>query len=117
MSDIPLLFEAGDPAAFDAVVLVDAPDDGSPGPAADRARPRRPRTPIGMLAAQAPSGPKRARSTYVIDNDGDRTALEARGTRGLAQLALARAALDLAPAPAYPPTRAPRARVFRVERP
>ena len=29
-----------------------------------------------MLAAQAPSGPKRARSTYVIDNDGDRAALE-----------------------------------------
>jgi dephospho-CoA kinase len=31
-----------------------------------------------MLAAQAPSGPKRLRSTYVIDNDGDRAALEAR---------------------------------------
>ena len=31
-----------------------------------------------MLGAQAPSGPKRARSTYVIDNDGDRGALEAR---------------------------------------
>jgi dephospho-CoA kinase len=29
-----------------------------------------------MLAAQAPSGPKRARSTFVIDNEGDRAALE-----------------------------------------
>ena len=29
-----------------------------------------------MMAAQAPSGPKRARSTYVIDNDGDLAALE-----------------------------------------
>jgi dephospho-CoA kinase len=31
-----------------------------------------------MIAVQAPSGPKRARSTYVIDNDGDRATLEAR---------------------------------------
>jgi dephospho-CoA kinase len=77
VSDIPLLFEASDPAAFDVVILVDAPtgirrarllaERGLGADDADR-----------MLAAQAPSGPKRARSTFVIDNDGDRAALEAR---------------------------------------
>jgi dephospho-CoA kinase len=77
ISDIPLLFEASDPDAFDVVILVDAPPDvrrarllGTrrlPPDEADR-----------MLAAQAPSGPKRARSTFVIDNDGDRATLEAR---------------------------------------
>lgn len=77
ISDIPLLFEASDPEAFDAVILVDAPPEvrrarllatrGLSAEEADR-----------MLAAQAPSGPKRARSTYVIDNDGDRATLEAR---------------------------------------
>jgi len=77
ISDIPLLFEASDPDAFDVVVLVDAPPEarrarllatrGLPPDEADR-----------MLAAQAPSAPKRARSTYVIDNDGDRATLEAR---------------------------------------
>lgn len=77
VSDIPLLFEASDPDAFDAVILVDAP------PAMRRARllaTRRlaPDEADRLLAAQAPSGPKRARSTFVIDNDGDRAALEAR---------------------------------------
>jgi dephospho-CoA kinase len=77
VSDIPLLFETADPHAFDVVVLVDAPvatrrarlmaDRGLTDTEAEQ-----------MLAAQAPSGPKRARSTYVIDNDGDRAALEAR---------------------------------------
>jgi dephospho-CoA kinase len=89
VSDIPLLFETADPAAFDVVVLVDAPaplrrarllaDRGLSADEADR-----------MLAAQAPSGPKRARSTFVIDNDGDRTALEARAREVWAEL-LARA--------------------------
>ena len=44
-----------------------------------------------MLAAQAPTGPKRARSTYVIDNDGDRAALEARAREVWAARSLARA--------------------------
>jgi dephospho-CoA kinase len=77
VSDIPLLFEASDPDAFDAVILVDAPA------AVRRARllaTRRldPDDADRMLAAQAPSGPKRARATFVIDNDGDRPALEER---------------------------------------
>jgi len=85
VSDIPLLFEAADPSAFDAVVLVDAPEPvrrarllaqrGLSPEDADR-----------MLAAQAPSGPKRGRSTFVIDNDGDRAALEARARAVWTQL-------------------------------
>jgi len=77
VSEIPLLFEAADPTAFDVIVLVDAPEAvrrsrllaqrGLSAQDADR-----------MLAAQAPTGPKRERSTYVIDNDADRAALEAR---------------------------------------
>jgi dephospho-CoA kinase len=77
VSDIPLLFEALDPSAFDAVVLVDAPESvrrdrlvarrGLSAEDADR-----------MLAAQLPSAEKRARSTYVIDNDADEATLERR---------------------------------------
>jgi dephospho-CoA kinase len=77
VSDIPLLFETTDPAAFDAVILVDAPvalrrarlvaERGLPEDEADQ-----------MLAAQGPSQPKRARSTFVIDNDGDRAGLQTR---------------------------------------
>lgn len=75
VSDIPLLFEVGRPEAFDAVVLVDAPE------ALRRERLVRFRgldraTAQGMIAAQAPSGPKRARSRFVIDNDGDLESLE-----------------------------------------
>jgi dephospho-CoA kinase len=75
VSDIPLLFEADDPGAFDAVVLVDAPEmvrrarlltSRALSPAeADR-----------MMATQLSSTPKRARSDYVIDNQGDLLALE-----------------------------------------
>jgi dephospho-CoA kinase len=77
VSDIPLLFETTDATGFDVIVLVDAP------PAIRRARlvTQRGLTPAeadAMLAAQGPSEAKRARSTYVIDNDGDRAALEAR---------------------------------------
>lgn len=84
VNDIPLLFEALDPGAFDAVVLVDAPealrlerlirDRGWTETEARR-----------MLAAQAPVLPKRAwrggpgqDGPLIIDNDGDRTRLETR---------------------------------------
>jgi dephospho-CoA kinase len=77
VSDIPLLFETSDPAEFDAVVLVDAPADLRrarllAGRALDAVEADR------LIAAQAPSEPKRARSTFVIDNNGDRAALEAK---------------------------------------
>jgi dephospho-CoA kinase len=75
VSDIPLLFEADDPTSFGVVVLVDADDAvrrarlvnlrGLPPAEADR-----------MMQAQLPAAAKRARSDYVIENDGDMPALE-----------------------------------------
>jgi dephospho-CoA kinase len=75
VSDIPLLFESGDAEAFDAVVLVDAPepvrlrrltDHRGLGEAEARE----------MIRAQLPASVKRPRSHFVIDNDGDLAALE-----------------------------------------
>ncbi len=75
VSDIPLLFEAADPAVFDVIVLVDAPtatrkarlveNRGLEAVEADR-----------LLAAQDPTEAKRERSDYVIDNDGTPAQLE-----------------------------------------
>src|SRR5438128_12257844 len=69
VNDIPLLFEVLDPAQFDAVVLVDAPVAvrrtrlramrGLGGDEADR-----------MIAAQMPAERKRARSDFVIEDEG-----------------------------------------------
>jgi dephospho-CoA kinase len=89
ISDIPLLFEASDPAEFDVVVLVDAPA------AVRRVRLRTSRSlpdeEIGrLLAAQLPSASKRPRSDYVIDNEGDHDALE-RSAKSVWQALLARA--------------------------
>ena len=77
INDIPLLFESLDPSQFDAVVLVDAPVPvrrarlralrGLSNEEADR-----------MIAAQMDAGRKRARSQYVIDNDGSLKELEAK---------------------------------------
>ncbi len=76
VSDIPLLFEAGDPAAFDGVILVEA------SPAVRRARlVARGLPPVEadrLIAAQTPSELKRCRSTFVIENDGVMSALERR---------------------------------------
>jgi dephospho-CoA kinase len=75
VSDIPLLFESANPAEFDAIVLVDAPT------AIRRARllanrTLQPSEADRLIDAQLPSEPKRSRSDYVIDNDGDLMALE-----------------------------------------
>jgi len=74
--DIPLLFEVLNPSDYDVVVLVDAPavvrrermmkNRGLSGTEAD-----------ALIAAQAPSEAKRARSTFVLDNAGGRPDLEA----------------------------------------
>jgi len=89
VSDIPLLFEADDPGAFDAVVLVDAPETVRRARLlASRALP--PEDVDRMMAAQLSSTPKRARSDYVIDNDGDLPALE-RAARAVWEALLAHA--------------------------
>lgn len=80
VSDVPLLFEVMDPAAFDAVVLVDAPDAVR----RERLVAERgldPATAEAMIRAQMPSPAKRARSTFVIDNDTDLARLERRAAR------------------------------------
>lgn len=89
VSDIPLLFEADDPRAFDAVVLVDAPEAVR----LTRLLTWRGITPVEadrMMAAQMASAPKRLRSDYVIDNDGDLRALE-RAAKAVWEALLARA--------------------------
>jgi dephospho-CoA kinase len=77
VSDIPLLFEALDPGAWDVVVLVDAPEETRRrrlielrGYTEDEAR--------DVMDAQLPSRLKRDRSHIVIDNDGSAEALEAK---------------------------------------
>jgi dephospho-CoA kinase len=77
VGDIPLLFEAGLVDEFDAVVLVDAPEEarlarlvGDRG--MDPAEARQ------MIAAQMPSELKRARADFVIPNNGTLMDLERR---------------------------------------
>lgn len=75
--DVPLLFEVGRTGDVDVIVVVDAParirrermvrDRGLSQAEAD-----------AIIAAQMPAERKRAAADYVIDNDGDRTVLEAR---------------------------------------
>lgn len=74
ISEIPLLFEAADPAAFDGVILVDAPESVR----RDRLIHRRGLSPAEadrLIAAQLPSALKRSRSEYLIDNAGGEAAL------------------------------------------
>ena len=75
INDIPLLFEAADPAQFDLVVLVDAPEEVRRarlielrGLSAEEAE--------KMLRAQIPADVKRSRADIVIDNAGTMDALE-----------------------------------------
>jgi dephospho-CoA kinase len=77
VSDIPLLFEATDPAEFEAIVLVDAPE---------RLRVERLIRERGLshneaealLRLQLPAEAKRARSDFVIENDQSREVLRER---------------------------------------
>jgi len=77
VSDVPLLFEVMDPAGFDAVILVDAPEElrfhrlmQERGIHEGEAR--------ALLSLQMPAGPKRLESDYVIENDGSRDVLRDR---------------------------------------
>jgi dephospho-CoA kinase len=85
VNDIPLLFEVLDPAQFDVVILVDAPEAlrrtrlramrGLSGPDADR-----------MIAAQMPANRKRPRSQFVIEDAGTLPELEAQARTVLREL-------------------------------
>ncbi|HEX8671225.1 MAG TPA: dephospho-CoA kinase [Longimicrobium sp.] len=77
VADIPLLFEAGLVDDFDAIVLVDAPEEvrlarlvGDRGMDPEEAR--------RMIAAQMPSELKRARADFVISNTGTLMELDRR---------------------------------------
>jgi dephospho-CoA kinase len=77
VADIPLLFEVLDPADWDLVVLVDAPEavrrrrlTEQRGYSAEEAD--------DVIGAQLPSRLKRPRCQVIVDNDGSREALEPR---------------------------------------
>ncbi len=82
VSEIPLLYETGREGDFDAVVVVDAPEDVRLGRLVgqrglDEAEARR------MVAAQGDPADKRRRADYVLENDGALAELE---TKALALL-------------------------------
>jgi len=83
VSDIPLLFETLDPAGFDAVVLVDAPEPVRLERLV-RERGLSPEEARRVTAAQWPAERKRAwrdsagRGALVIENEGDLATLERR---------------------------------------
>jgi dephospho-CoA kinase len=73
--DIPLLFETGDPSAFDAVIVVSAPEEkqrqwalSRKGMTEEKLR--------HILARQMPDSEKRKRASHVIENDGSLAGLE-----------------------------------------
>ena len=75
--EIPLLFEAGLAADVDVVLLVDAPRDVRLERLV-RDRGLRAAEALAMVDAQLPAESKRARSGYVIDNDGTIDTLRSR---------------------------------------
>jgi dephospho-CoA kinase len=75
--DIPLLYEAGLEGDVDVVVLVDAPEEMRLERLMRDRRLSRAEA-AAMIAAQMPSGHKRERADYVIDNSGAPDAVEAR---------------------------------------
>ncbi|HXV86024.1 MAG TPA: dephospho-CoA kinase [Gemmatimonadales bacterium] len=98
--DIPLLFEAADPSAFDLVILVDAPLDTRRRRLMDqRGLPRQEAD--AMLAAQLPAEAKRARSDIVLDNAGSLDDLRTAARHAWREIRRrgGRAALDTPPDP------------------
>jgi dephospho-CoA kinase len=77
VNEIPLLFEVLDPALFDAIVVVDAPEDvRRQRVVAQRAISQAEVS--GLMASQLDPAEKRRRADYVIDNDGSLDDLERR---------------------------------------
>ena len=74
IADIPLLFEVGDPTAYDGVIVVDAPLEERRHRLMEH-RGLDAREIDQLVAAQLPSHKKRARATWIIDNDRDRETL------------------------------------------
>lgn len=74
ITDVPLLFEAGDPGAYDGVILVDAPI-ATRRQRLQQGRGLSAREADQLIALQLPSEQKRARSHWIIENDGDRELL------------------------------------------
>jgi dephospho-CoA kinase len=77
VDEIPLLFEAGLADEFDAIVFVDAPEPVRLARLVrDRGLPEADAR--AMMTAQADVAPKRARATWIVENDGSRESLAAR---------------------------------------
>lgn len=75
VDEIPLLFEAGLADQFDAIVFVDAPETVRLARLMrDRGLPESDAR--AMMTSQADVAPKRARATWIVENDGSREALD-----------------------------------------
>lgn len=77
VSDIPLLFEVGLEHAFDAIILVDAPESTRKARLI-RDRGLTPAVAQSMIDAQWPTARKRDRVHWILDNDGTPEALRAK---------------------------------------
>ncbi len=74
--DIPLLVENGLPESFEAVVVVEAPDELRLERLAERGLPRE--QALERMRSQATNEQRRAAATYLIDNSGSLEGLRAR---------------------------------------
>jgi dephospho-CoA kinase len=83
--DIPLLFETGDPSAFDAVIVVSAPEERQRQWALSRKTMTEEKLRT-ILSRQMPDSEKRKRASHVIDNDGALTDLETKTLNVLNQI-------------------------------
>jgi dephospho-CoA kinase len=83
--DIPLLFETADPSAFDAAIVVSAPEErqrqwalSRKGMTEEKFR--------SILSRQMPDSEKRKRATHIIENDGSLADLEKKTRNVLNQI-------------------------------
>lgn len=74
---VPLLFETGMESAFDAVVVVDAPEETRVARVVAAGKMTEPEA-RAIAAAQMPAAQKRARADFVVENDADLETLERR---------------------------------------